>query len=93
MDKLTDSSPDYESPQGADFVVANPAALPDWNYEATVTKIEHIIAQIESGELDLADVFDQFATAVEYLNQCETFLTQRQQQMDILIETLMDQPS
>jgi exodeoxyribonuclease VII small subunit len=37
-------------------------------------------------------VFDQFAAAVEYLRQCETFLQQRQQQVDLLIETLKDEP-
>jgi exodeoxyribonuclease VII small subunit len=64
----------------------------DWNYEATVQEIEEIMARIESGELDLAQVFDQFGTAVEYLRQCEVFLSQRQRQMDLLIETLKDEP-
>lgn len=59
-----------------------------WSYEETVGQIEAIMAQIESGELDLADVFDQFAMAVSHLHQCEQFLEQRQQQMDLLIETL-----
>ncbi|NET56453.1 MAG: exodeoxyribonuclease VII small subunit [Symploca sp. SIO2E6] len=64
-------------------------SLPEsWNYEATVAEVEQIIKQIEAGELELADVFEQFTTAVEYLHQCETFLTQRQQQMDLLIEEL-----
>jgi len=70
----------------------SPNAFPqsDWNYEATVTDVEEIIAQIELGELDLAAVFDQFALATAHLQQCETFLTQRQQQMDLLVETLDD---
>ncbi|NES19931.1 MAG: exodeoxyribonuclease VII small subunit [Symploca sp. SIO3E6] len=63
--------------------------LPEsWNYETTVAEVEQIIKQIEAGELDLAEVFEQFTTAVEYLNQCQNFLLQRQQQMDLLIETL-----
>jgi len=61
-----------------------------WNYEAKVAEIESIIARIEAGELDLAAVFDQFSTAVESLRQCESFLQQRQQQVDLLIETLSD---
>lgn len=64
----------------------------DWNYEAAVAKVEAIIARIEAGELELEEVFDQFAAAVEYLRQCETFLQQRQQQVDLLIETLKDEP-
>ncbi|AFY64583.1 exodeoxyribonuclease VII small subunit [Geitlerinema sp. PCC 7407] len=68
-----------------------PAALaPDWNYERTVAEIETIVAQIEAGELELADVFSQFSTAVEYLRQCEHFLEHKQQQMDLLLEVLSD---
>lgn len=63
--------------------------LPDsWKYEATVARVEKIIKEIESGELELAEVFQEFSTAIEYLRQCEAFLNQRQEQMDLLIETL-----
>lgn len=63
----------------------------DWNYEATVAQVETIIQQIETGELELADVFEQFAAAVRYLRQCEAFLQERQQQMDLVIETLEEE--
>jgi exodeoxyribonuclease VII small subunit len=63
-----------------------------WNYEATVAKVEKIISQLESGELELAEVFTEFTTAVEYLRECEAFLNQKQQQMTLLIETLTEQP-
>ncbi len=64
----------------------------NWNYEATVAKVEKIISQLESGELELAEVFTEFSTAVEYLRECEAFLNQKQQQMSLLIETLAEQP-
>jgi exodeoxyribonuclease VII small subunit len=70
---------------------SNPDSETDWNYETKVAEIEAIIARIESGELELEAVFDQFGNAVEYLQQCETFLQQRQQQVDLLIETLIDE--
>jgi exodeoxyribonuclease VII small subunit len=70
---------------------SNSEALLDWNYEEKVAEIEKIIAQIESGNLELEAVFDQFANAVEYLQQCETFLQQRQKQVNLLIETLSDE--
>lgn len=63
-----------------------------WSYEETVKQVEATIARIESGELDLATVFDEFAEAVKRLHQCETFLAERQQQVDLLIETLKDDP-
>ncbi|KGF71947.1 exodeoxyribonuclease VII [Neosynechococcus sphagnicola sy1] len=70
----------------------SPDLPPGWTYEAAVAKIEAIIAKIEDGELELAHVFDQFAIAVNHLHQCEAFLAQRQHQMDLLIETLINDP-
>jgi exodeoxyribonuclease VII small subunit len=64
--------------------------MTNWNYEAKVAEIAKIVTRIEAGELELAEVFEQFATAVGYLSECENFLQQRQQQTDLLIETLKD---
>jgi exodeoxyribonuclease VII small subunit len=64
-----------------------------WHYESAVAEIETIIGKIESGDLDLEEVFGQFAQAVESLQQCESFLAQRQTQIDLLIETLDDPPN
>jgi exodeoxyribonuclease VII small subunit len=63
----------------------------DWNYEASVAQIEEMLTLIEAGELQLDDVFALFGVAIEQLKQCETFLTDRQQQVDLLIETLNDE--
>jgi exodeoxyribonuclease VII small subunit len=63
-----------------------------WNYEVTVTQIEEIINQIESGSLPLENVFEKFAIAVEYLRQCESFLNQGKDRMNLLIETLEEEP-
>ncbi|MBO3461958.1 exodeoxyribonuclease VII small subunit [Aetokthonos hydrillicola Thurmond2011] len=62
-----------------------------WNYEAKVAEVEKIIAEIEAGKLDLEEVFDQFNAAVKYLRECESFLQKRQQQVDLLIETLNEE--
>ncbi|MCC5639730.1 exodeoxyribonuclease VII small subunit [Nostoc sp. CHAB 5844] len=70
---------------------SNSEAIASVNYETKVVEIEKIIARIEAGELDLEEVFEQFATAVEYLRQCESFLQQRQKQVDLLMETLNDE--
>jgi exodeoxyribonuclease VII small subunit len=63
-----------------------------WSYESTVAEIEAIINRIEIGELELADVFQQFAIAINHLRQCENFLTHQRHQVDLLIETLTDEP-
>ncbi len=73
-----------------EFTPASLSLPPEWNYEAAVAEVEAMIAEIEAGELDLAAVFDQFAAAVEHLRHCEAFLRQRQQQVELLIESLAD---
>ncbi|WP_088891138.1 exodeoxyribonuclease VII small subunit [Leptolyngbya ohadii] len=79
-------APPHRTPPASD-----PTLPPSWSYEQTVSQIEGIIDRIEQGELELADVFNQFATAVEQLRQCESFLNRQQQQVDLLIETLLDE--
>ncbi|NJL91827.1 MAG: exodeoxyribonuclease VII small subunit [Coleofasciculaceae cyanobacterium SM2_1_6] len=64
----------------------------NWNYEVTVAKVEEIINQIESGELELSEVFAQFTAATTHLQQCKDFLAYQQQQMNLLIATLEDSP-
>lgn len=91
-DYLGSSRTSTDSPEAYSNDGFSKSEADNWNYEATVAKIEAIVARIESGELELAEVFDEFSTAVEYLRQCETFLAERQQQADLLIETLLDEP-
>lgn len=70
---------------------SGPKAKPDnWSYEETVATVEAIIADLESGQLPLADVLSQFEQAVQSLQRCETYLNEKQQQVDVLIETLGD---
>jgi exodeoxyribonuclease VII small subunit len=81
-------------PKKSDSVPPSHPQRPEhWHYETSVAEIETIINRIESGELELEDVFEQFAQAVESLGQCETFLNERQSQVELLIETLGDPPS
>ncbi|MEM1252161.1 MAG: exodeoxyribonuclease VII small subunit [Cyanobacteria bacterium P01_H01_bin.21] len=59
-----------------------------WNYEASVTQVEAIINDLETGDLPLADIFEQFEKAVTELKKCDSFLQEKQQQAQLLIETL-----
>ena len=69
-----------------------PTELPaHWQYESAVETVESIIKRIESGEMELATIFDQFAIAVEHLQACESFLQYHRQQVDVLVETLNDE--
>jgi exodeoxyribonuclease VII small subunit len=40
--------------------------------------------------LELSEVFDRFAVAVESLQQCELFLSGQREQVDLLLENLGD---
>ena len=62
----------------------------DWNYQKTLAQIESIIGKIEAGKINLEDLFSQVAIASQSLQECETYLVQQEQKMDILIETLTD---
>jgi exodeoxyribonuclease VII small subunit len=64
-----------------------------WTYEDTVAKAEQIINNIETGKLSLSEVFEQFQLASNYLRQCEQFLAQKRQEMDLAIEYLEPLPS
>ncbi|TVP62703.1 MAG: exodeoxyribonuclease VII small subunit [Leptolyngbya sp. LCM1.Bin17] len=65
-----------------------PSQPKNWSYEDTVATVEAIIADLESGNLPLAEVLTQFEQAVQALKQCEGYLQEKQQQVDLLIETL-----
>ncbi|MEL6605206.1 MAG: exodeoxyribonuclease VII small subunit [Cyanobacteria bacterium J06614_10] len=82
-------------PPRAKKTAENTSELPDdWSYEDTLTRIDTITRQLETGDLPLADVFDQFAEAVTALQACDRFLQAKQQQAALMIETLVgeDEP-
>lgn len=63
-------------------------AAETWDYEASIEQVEAIITNLETGELPLADIFEQFEKAVTELKKCDTFLQEKQNQAELLIETL-----
>ncbi|MEM9264913.1 MAG: exodeoxyribonuclease VII small subunit [Cyanobacteria bacterium P01_F01_bin.13] len=65
----------------------------NWNYEASVEQVEEIITELETGELPLANIFEQFEKAITELKKCDTFLQEKQQQAQLLIETLLPEDS
>ncbi len=65
----------------------------NWSYEAAVEEVEAIITDLETGDLPLADIFEQFEKAVTELKKCDTFLQAKQRQAQLLIETLVPEDS
>ncbi|WP_445301532.1 exodeoxyribonuclease VII small subunit [Microcoleus sp. MOSTC5] len=62
------------------------------HWQLLQNRIEAIIDRVESGELPLEEVFEQFAVAVECLQECEKFLARGKEQMDLSIELLAAEP-
>ncbi len=60
----------------------------NFNYEEVVGEIALIIDEIEMGNIPLEDVFTKFQLAVSKLKECENFLQQCQEKMELLIEEL-----
>ncbi|MEN9229983.1 MAG: exodeoxyribonuclease VII small subunit [Thermostichus sp. DG02_5_bins_236] len=59
-----------------------------WRYEAAIAEVETLIDQIESGDLDLAEVVERFQQAAQTLKTCEDFLQEKRQQVEIITEQL-----
>jgi exodeoxyribonuclease VII small subunit len=59
-------------------------------YEEKVAQVEEILGEIEGGDLELTEVFSRFAVAVDFLQQCESFLSQQREQVELLLENLGD---
>jgi exodeoxyribonuclease VII small subunit len=59
-------------------------------YEEKVAQVEEILGEIEGGDLELTEVFSRFAVAVESLQQCESFLSQQREHVELLLENLGD---
>jgi exodeoxyribonuclease VII small subunit len=61
-----------------------------WSYEDTIAALEAMVVNLEAGNLPLTEVLEQFEQAVQALQRCETYLQEKRQQVDLLIETLAD---
>ncbi|MBR8826361.1 MAG: exodeoxyribonuclease VII small subunit [Gomphosphaeria aponina SAG 52.96 = DSM 107014] len=57
-------------------------------FEAKIALIEEIIKKIETGELPLEKVFSEYEKAGKLLQECESFLEQGKERMNLVIETL-----
>jgi exodeoxyribonuclease VII small subunit len=59
-------------------------------YEEKIAQVEEILGEIEGGDLELTEVFRRFPVAVESLQQCESFLSQQREHVELLLENLGD---
>jgi exodeoxyribonuclease VII small subunit len=62
----------------------NEAAAPD--YELALSELEKLIAQLERGDLPLAESLALFEQGVALTRSCHTALAQAQQRVEILLK-------
>lgn len=55
-------------------------------FEAALTELEQVVADMESGKLSLADSLSAYKRGAELLQQCRAQLDEAQQQVRILEE-------
>jgi exodeoxyribonuclease VII small subunit len=58
-------------------------------YEEKVAQVKEILGEIEGGNLELTEVFSRFAIAVESLQQCEKFLSQQCEHVEVIARKLL----
>ena len=61
--------------------------------EATLDRIEAIIAQMESGQLPLEEMIKNFEEGARLVKDCQTRLTEAEKKVQIVIRDAADQPS
>ena len=59
------------------------------SFEKTLTELETLVEQLESGELELADSLEKFKRGIELSKECRAMLDQAQQTVD---EVMEDEP-
>ena len=61
-----------------------PAPSESLSFEQRLNKLEALVQELESGELELADSLDRFKQGVELSKQCREMLDQAQQTIETL---------
>ena len=60
--------------------------IPSIDFEKTLTELEQLVAQLESGEATLEQALASFARGVELTRACQTALTAAEQRVEMLLE-------
>jgi len=56
------------------------------NFETAMSELEKAVQQLESGNLTLEDAFFQFERGMEWVQRCQSDLSNLQSRVQILIE-------
>jgi len=62
-------------------------------FEESIAELEHIVAQLERGELSLEIALKQFECGVQLARQCEKVLTNAEQKIETLSQQASSNPT
>jgi len=60
------------------------------NFEASLSKLEKIVTELEGGELPLDKSIEKFESGIEIYNDCKDFLTTAEKKIKILTDSLKE---
>lgn len=66
-----------------------------YDFEQSLTNLEQLVEQMESGELSLEKALETFEQGIQLTRQCQTMLNEAEQKVHLLIDndgTLENQP-
>ena len=66
-----------------------------YDFEQSLTNLEQLVEQMESGELSLEKALETFENGIQLTRQCQTMLSEAEQKVQLLIDnngTLESQP-
>ncbi len=66
-----------------------------YDFEQSLTNLEQLVEQMESGELSLEKALETFEQGIQLTRQCQTMLNEAEQKVQLLIDndgTLENQP-
>jgi exodeoxyribonuclease VII small subunit len=66
-----------------------------YDFEQSLTNLEQLVEQMESGELSLEKALETFEQGIQLTRQCQTMLSEAEQKVQLLVDnngTLESQP-
>ena len=57
-----------------------------YDFEQSMTNLEQLVEQMESGELSLEKALETFEQGIQLTRQCQTMLSEAEQKVQLLIE-------
>ena len=69
---------------GKESVAKKNAPEKDLSFEESLERLEHVVRQLEDGQLGLSEALSQYEEGVRHLNRCHQALAQAERKIELL---------